>query len=510
MGGVQCPNLQIGDNIETISQAKAWGTLTFFWNMRDMEMMQNQKQHSDDYSNKWIYFGVSALAAFMGTLDSSIVNVALPTLSEEFNADVDVVSWVALAYILTMTALLLVAGKLLDIWGERKQFVIGFTMFTIGSALCAFSVSIYMLIFSRAFQALGGAVLMSSNQGLIAKGFPPHQRGRVLGTVGTVVSVGLASGPVLGGFLIEHLGWRSIFWINLPIGVIAVVYCLRTLENNPSATREYKFDWRGSILMIIGLAAFFLGVNLWTDYGWQSPVVFGPVLGSLGMLGIFVFNELRVPNPILNLTLLRIRYFSLSSLCAFIAFVGLMSNTILMPFYIQQVRGFSPQILGLFMMTVPLSMLLIAPFAGWLSDKIGTRIPATIGLTILGSGLYMLSMLDQTSSHFEIVWHLFLVGFGMGVFASPNTNAILSAVPRSYVGVASGFNALMRTSGITFGIAISVILFTFFRDIYTEGKALSEAAQFMAGIHPAFKVAGFIIVIAIILSASRGKRPNHE
>ncbi|HDS00750.1 MAG TPA: MFS transporter, partial [candidate division Zixibacteria bacterium] len=223
-------------------------------------MMQKQEQqHTQDYSDKWIYFGVAALAAFMGTLDSSIVNVALPTLSKEFNADVDVVSWVALSYILTMAALLLVGGKLLDVWGERRQFVIGFTLFTIGSGLCAFSVSIYMLIFSRAFQALGGAVLMSSNQGLIARGFPPHQRGRILGIVGTVVSVGLASGPVLGGFLIEHLGWRSIFWINLPIGAIAIMYSMRNLANNPSATKEYKFDWRGSIFMIVGLGAFFLG-----------------------------------------------------------------------------------------------------------------------------------------------------------------------------------------------------------------------------------------------------------
>lgn len=475
-----------------------------------MEMMQNQEQHTEDYSDKWIYFGVSALAAFMGTLDSSIVNVALPTLAEEFNADVHIVSWVALAYILTMAALLLVGGKLLDIWGERRQFTIGFTLFTIGSALCAFSVSIYMLIFSRVFQALGGAVLMSSNQGLIARGFPPHQRGRILGIVGTVVSVGLASGPVLGGFLIEHLGWRSIFWINLPIGAIAVIYSLRNLANNPSATKEYKFDWVGSILMIIGLGSFFLGVSLWTDFGWKSPIVFGPVLGSLIVMGIFIYNELHAANPILNLTLLRIRYFSLSSLCAFLAFVGLMSNTILMPFYLQNVQGFSPQVLGLFMMTVPLSMLLIAPFAGWLSDKIGTRIPATIALGILATGLYMLSFLDRSASHFEIVWHLFIIGFGMGMFGSPNTNAILSAVPRSYVGVASGFNALMRTSGITFGIAISVIMFTFFRHLYTEGENVSEAAQFMAGIHPAFKVASLIIVVALILSAFRGQRPNHE
>ncbi len=470
--------------------------------------MQPAGHQPPEYSRKWTYFAVAAIAAFMGTLDSSIVNVALPTLAQRFHADVDITAWVAQSYILTMTALLLVAGKLLDIWGERKQFVIGFAVFTAGSALCAFSVSIYMLIFSRVFQALGGAVLMSSNQGLIAKAFPPNQRGRTLGTIGTVVSVGLATGPVLGGFLIGHLGWRSIFFINLPIGVIAIAYSLKSLANNPSATDGYKFDWLGSWLIIAGLGLFFTGMSLSSDLGWSDPRVFGSVGISAILMFIFIINELKAQNPIFRLSLLKSRYLTQSSICPFLAFVGLTANSILMPFYLQDVMGFTPQQLGLFMMTVPASMLLFAPISGYISDLIGTRIPATFGLAVLSLGIFMLSFLDKSTTHFQIVWHLAIVGFGMGIFSSPNSNAILSSVPRSNVGLVSGLTALMRTSGITFGIGLSVFFFTSFRDKAAAAGITEHASLFVAGLQPAFKISALIVVLSLILSATRGKRPQ--
>jgi EmrB/QacA subfamily drug resistance transporter len=472
-------------------------------------MQPEEKQQVEKrLRSKWIYFGVAAISAFMGTLDSSIVNVALPTIAEEFNSDVKTVAWVAQAYILGMTALLLVGGRLLDIWGERKLFTIGFILFTLGSAMCAFSLSIHMLIFSRAFQALGGAVLMSSNQGLIAKSFPAKQRGRMLGVIGTVVSIGLASGPPLGGFLVDTLGWRAIFWINIPIGLIAIIYSIRTLAHNPSSEAGYKFDYHGSILLAIGLTALFLGFNFGPDYGWASLRVIGLVALAVVLLGLFFLNETRVSNPLLKLQLFSNRYFAQSCACAFLAFVALMSNSILMPFYLQNARMFSPQSVGLFMMTVPLSMLLAAPLAGYLSDLIGTRIPSTFGLAILGSGLYLLSTMDlQTATH-QIVLFMAMLGIGMGIFSSPNSNAILSSVPRRFVGTASGLTAMMRTSGITFGLALSVTLYTFFRQDAEAAGTTAEQLLYLAGIQPAFAMASIIAGINLILSATRGKRPK--
>jgi len=472
--------------------------------------MQTAEQNTPTYSNKWKYFAIGATATFMGTLDSSIVNVALPTLANEFNADVKIVAWVVQSYILTLVALLLIGGKMLDIWGERKLFAIGFTLFTIGSALCAFSTSIYMLIFSRVFQGLGGSVLMSSNQGLIAKSFPPHQRGRVLGTIGTVVSVGLATGPPLGGFLIGALGWRAIFYINLPIGLAAVIYSLKILSNNPTKKDNRKFDWSGSVLIVIGLCVLFLGLNYGIDYGWDNPRVIALIIFSLFVLLLFLYNESRVAHPILKLNLFLNRYFSQSCAASFLAFIGLMASSILMPFYLQNVVGFLPQKVGLLMMAVPASMFLVAPFAGWLSDIIGTRIPATLGLGILATGLYSLSLLQPDSTSIDIIWRFCLVGIGMGVFASPNTNAILSAVPKSSVGIASGLTALMRTSGIAFGTALTVTLFTFFRNQTVAGISADEAGLYLSGIKPVFVVAALVIVFNMINSITRGKRPKQQ
>lgn len=472
-------------------------------------MQPEEKQQVEKrLRSKWIYFGVAAISAFMGTLDSSIVNVALPTIAEEFNSDVKTVAWVAQAYILGMTALLLVGGRLLDIWGERKLFTIGFILFTLGSAMCAFSFSIYMLIFSRAFQALGGAVLMSSNQGLIAKSFPARQRGRMLGVIGTVVSIGLASGPPLGGFLVDTLGWRAIFWINIPIGLIAIIYSIRTLAHNPSPEAGHNFDYGGSILLALGLTALFLGFNFGPDYGWESLRVVGLIAVAVVFLGLFFMNETRVTNPLLKLQLFSNRYFAQSCACAFLAFVALMSNSILMPFYLQNVRLFSPQSVGLFMMTVPAAMFLVAPLAGYLSDLIGTRIPSTFGLAILGSGLYLLSTMDTQTANHQIVLFMAMLGVGMGIFSSPNSNAILSSVPQKFVGTASGLTAMMRTSGITFGLALSVTLYTFFRQNAVGEGITDEQLLYLAGIQPAFAMASIIAGINLILSATRGKRPN--
>jgi EmrB/QacA subfamily drug resistance transporter len=472
--------------------------------------MRTDSQHTPDFSNKWKYFAIGATAAFMGTLDASIVNVALPTLANDFNADVKLVAWVVQSYLLTLTALMLIGGRLLDIWGERKLFAIGFALFTIGSLLCTFSVSIYMLIFSRVFQGLGGAVLMSSNMGLIAKAFSPGQRGRVLGIIGTVVSIGLATGPPLGGFLIGTLGWRSIFYINLPIGIAAIIYSLRVLANKPGIGDDHKFDWSGSIFIILGLCSLFLGLNFGLDYGWSDLRVIFAVLFSMIVLFTFLVNEKQVSHPIVNLSLFLNRYFTQSCATSFLAFIGMMSSSILMPFYLQNALGFAPQKVGLFIMAVPASMLLVAPLAGWISDLIGTRIPATAGLGVLSIALYSLASLDLNSSNIDIIWRLCLVGIGMGIFASPNANAILSSVSKRHVGLASGLAALMRTSGITFGIALSVTIFTYFRNQFTGGSIGNDPQMYVTGMQPVFLITAALIGLNMIVSVTRGKRPKIE
>jgi EmrB/QacA subfamily drug resistance transporter len=462
---------------------------------------------------------VAALAAFMATLDSSIVNVALPTLAVEFRADVKVVAWVVQSYLLTTMALLLVGGRLLDLLGERRLFAAGFAIYTAGSALCALSISIHMLIAARAFQGMGAAVLMSSNQGLVARSFPPGLRGRALGLVGTVVSVGLASGPPLGGLLISSLGWRSIFYLNVPIGIAAVIYSLRIFDPLPAAgsagrEKDRGFDWPGAVLIAAGLSSLFVALDLAVDRAWTDGAVIVLVAASLAILGVFLAHEKRSACPLLDLTLFTSRFFTQSCLAAFLVFASMISAMILMPFYLQNVLGFAPGKVGLVMTAVPVAMLLAAPLAGWLSDLIGPRIPATSGLALVGAGLLLLSGLDADFSVPRILWRLGLIGVGMGFFGSPNSNAILSSVPGRSVGSASGLAALMRTAGIAFGIAFSATAFTYFRNqaaleaagLGREGFEL-ERTLYLEGIVPVFGLAAAVVAVNIVNSMTRGRLP---
>lgn len=466
--------------------------------------------HKSRPSNKWHHFGVAALAAFMATLDSSIVNVALPTIADEFGADVKVVAWTVQAYLLTTMALLLVGGRLLDLWGERKVMAVGFAIFTAGSALCAFSVSVPMLIASRAFQGMGAAVLMSANQGLVARAFPPEQRGRTLGIVGTVVAVGLASGPPIGGLLIGAFGWRSIFSINIPIGAVAIVCCLRILGSHTTRAAGGRFDWLGSLFVVIGLASLFAGIDRGVDHGWGDTGVLGLIASSLLVLALFVRHEKRTASPLVDLSVFSNRFFVQSCAAAYLAFFAMISAVILLPFYLQEVRAFRPEKVGIVMMTLPASMLLVAPVGGWISDRIGVRIPATFGLGLVGAGLLLLSGLESRTALAGIVSPLALIGVGMGFFGSPNSSAILSSVAPGKVGVASGLSALMRTSGIAFGIAFAVTAFTFFRDRAAAnrpdlGVSVTDRTLFLEGIWPVFVLASIVVALNVVNSLTRGR-----
>ncbi len=462
---------------------------------------------------RWHYFAVAALAGFMSTLDSSIVNLANPTLAEAFTAEVKHVAWVQQSYLLVAMAFLLIGGRLLDLFGPRKVFVLGYALFTAGSALCAASVSLHMLILSRAFQGLGAAILMGANQGLVARAFPARQRGRILGMIGTVISVGLASGPPLGGFLIQTLGWRSIFWINVPIGVFAVIYCLRVLDKKREGGAADGFDWPGAGLIVVGLSALFLGIDLGAGNGFGNLTAPALIAASLVVLCLFLLNEGKSPHPILYIPLFRIRYFTQSCAASFFAFFSMIASLFLMPFYLQEVRLLNPGEVGLIMMTLPAAMFVVAPVGGWISDKIGSRIPATAGIALVGTGLFLLSGLELDSTTESVVARLLLIGMGMGFFGSPNANAILSSVPREHVGTASGLSALMRTSGIAFGIAFSAAVFTFFR-IRAGGDPLLEtmAGQareqylYLEGIKPVFLLGAAIAALDMINSITRGKR----
>ena len=406
-----------------------------------------------DYSRKWWVLASVASGSFLATIDGSIVNITLPVLEREMAAGFALVEWVALAYLLTVGTLMLMAGRLADIMGKKSLYISGFIVFTIGSALCGLSQNIGMLIAFRVFQALGAVMLAALGTAIITEAFPPQERGMALGIGGLMVSIGLISGPSIGGLILGVASWRWIFFVNLPIGIIGTMMVWTFVPAHRPGVKE-SFDFLGAAIMFCGLLALLLGLTLGQYLGYAHPYVVGLFAGFFIALLLFVQIEKRVTHPMIDLTIFKNSLFSVNLITGFITFVSVAGVTLLMPFYLQNILDYPPSQAGLLLAVFPLGMGLIAPLAGWLSDRWGTRRLTTIGLFLLFFGYLGASTLNESSTVQDYVLRFLPLGIGMGVFQSPNNSAIMGTVSRQRLGVASGLLSLTRTVGQTIGIAL--------------------------------------------------------
>lgn len=452
---------------------------------------------------KWLVMGVVALGTLMATIDSSVVNIALPVISRQFHAGITSAVWVTLSYLLTVTVLLLIFGRLGDLLGRQRVYGWGFLVFTIGSALCGLSGSLGQLIFFRAVQAVGAAMMFANGGAIITAVFPASERGRALGINGSVVSTGLALGPSLGGFLLDWAGWRSIFYINLPIGLTGMLAMRFLLHPEEAGPEHPRFDFWGAFLLGAGLLAFTLALTQGRQVGWDSLwVVGGLALAGLS-LGAFLLQERRAAHPMIDLNLFRNRLFTAANAAGFLNFVAGFSNVLLMPFYLQQLKGFSPSQAGLMMTAVPLTTLFVAPLSGWLSDRLGSVGLSSGGLFLNAVGFLWLSRLDGTVSPAEVTWRLILVGVGNGLFQSPNNSAVMGAVPRPRLGVASGFIALVRNLGMVTGLAIAGAVFEA-RQAALQGQGLAGPLAFLGAFRSTYGMATAVLLVAMGVSLVRG------
>jgi len=408
---------------------------------------------SADYSRKWLVLASVASGSFLATIDGSIVNISLPVLEHEMAASFALVEWVALAYMLTVGTLMLLAGRLADMIGKKYLYISGFIVFTIGSALCGLSLNIGMLIAFRVFQALGAVMLAALGTAIITEAFPPQERGMALGIGGLMVSIGLISGPAIGGMILGAASWRWIFFVNLPIGIIGTIMVWTFVPAHRPGVQE-RFDFWGAAIMFIGLLALLLGLTIGQYLGYAHLYVLGLFAVFFIALLLFVQLEKRVTHPMIDLTIFRNPLFSVNLITGFITFVSIAGVTLLMPFYLQNILGFPPSQAGLLLAVSPLAMGLIAPLAGWLSDRWGTRRLTTLGLFLLIFGYLGASTLNEFSTIQNYILWFLLLGIGMGVFQSPNNSAIMGTVTRQRLGVASGLLSLTRTVGQTIGIAL--------------------------------------------------------
>jgi EmrB/QacA subfamily drug resistance transporter len=436
-------------------------------------------------------------------LDTSVVNTVLPVVSKNLGVDIASVEWVVTIYLLVLSGLLLSFGKLGDMHGHKKVYVSGFSVFVLGSALSGMAPNAAMLIGCRALQALGAAMLAANSPAILTKSFPASQRGQALGLQATMTYLGLTAGPSFGGWLADLLGWRAVFYINLPVGLLAIWLSLRSIANDTVRKPDEHFDIPGAITFMTGLSALLLGLNQGHNWGWGSLPVLALLAIAAILLSFFVFLESRAPYPMLDLSLFRRIGFALPVLSAILNYIGVYSSIFLMPFYLIQGRLLTPTQAGLLLTAQPIIMAIVAPLSGTLSDRVGTRWPSTLGMIVLSFGLFLLSRLQPQSSYNSIILALGTVGLGTGVFISPNNSALMGSAPRSRQGIAAGILATARNFGMVLGVGLAGAIFT--TVLVSDGgtgsasNLLVTPSLFLA-IQKGFLVAAGTTVLGIITS----------
>lgn len=470
----------------------------------------------DAYSRKWVNMMVVAVGTFMSTLDASIVNISLPTITQALSTNLASVQWVVTAYFLTITSLLLVFGRLGDIRGRKPIYVTGFALFTVASGLCGLVQSIEQLIVLRAIQGAGAAMVMSISPAIITASFPPSERGKGLGINSSIVATGLSTGPTLGGLLIRWMDWRAVFFARVPVGILGVAMALFVLREPPLPRRKQRFDLLGAALLSLSLSSLLLGLNRAQQGYWPSPLTTGYFSAFVLLFAAFLVVESRISAPMLDLSLFRRRLFSASLASSVLNFQANAGTTFLLPFLLAGVLGFGPSQVGLIMTASPLTIIALATLSGSLSDRIGSRWISSLGLCLCSTALVLLSGLDATATAADVVPRLVLLGTGIGLFQAPNNNSIMSSVPRDRLGTAAGMLATMRNLGMALGVAIAGAAYSSRFGHYSAGLGpeASDAALTAASVsafHDAFLLAAFLAGIGIFTSLVRGHdRPKRD
>jgi EmrB/QacA subfamily drug resistance transporter len=449
-------------------------------------------------NKKWMVLVAIGAGSFMSALDASIVNTVLPVLRTVFNSEVAAIEWVVTVYLLVLTGLLLTFGRLGDLHGHKSIYLWGFGIFITSSVLCGMAWSSTALVIFRGIQAIGGAMLASNAPAIVTGNIPPEQRGRAFGMVSTMTYLGLTAGPSLGGWLTHSFGWQTIFFINVPVGMLALGLGWFFIPRDKSLEKGQRFDLPGAVVFMAGLSALLLGLNKGAEWGWFSSGVLGLLAAAMLMLFVFIRVERTSPTPMLDLKLFRIPLFSTATISAILNYICIYSLIFLMPFYLIQGRGLNPAQAGLLLTIQPILMAISAPISGALSDRIGSRWPGMLGMAVLAGGLLLLSRLSSDSPLWLAGLGLAVAGLGTGTFITPNTSALMGAAPRARQGIASGVMGAARNFGMVLGIGLAGAIFT-------THLAQNTADALYSGIRVGFLAAAGVAVLGIVSSALKEK-----
>ena len=433
---------------------------------------------------------------------TSALNAILPFVARSFGVDLPTIQWVVLAYLIVSSGLLLAFGRLGDMIGQRRLFLIGFAIFIGGSLLSSLAPTLAWLIATRIVQAVGGGMLTSCGSPLITKTLPQSHRGRGLSAQIVMVYFGLSAGPGMGGILADTVGWHWVFLVNVPLGLLAAAVTLAAVPRDEIIVAKQPFDWAGALTFMVALTSLFFLMGSGKGRQWlpgDDAILFVVFLFSAGA---FVALELRRQEPMLDLKLFKSRFFSAATTSAMINYIGYSALAFMVPFYLVDGIGYGATNAGFLIMAMPVGMMIFAPFSGWLADKVGPWIPASVGMALLAGGIFLVSRLGATPSQNEIVARLMLAGAGLGLFSSANNSAIMGEVPMDRQGVANGVVSTARQLGMMLGVAATTAIF---RARYPFYSALGDARATMAAVEDALLVVSGIIVLGALTSLVRGR-----
>jgi EmrB/QacA subfamily drug resistance transporter len=404
----------------------------------------------------WLVVATVCIGAFMAALDASIVNVALPDMSTYFSTSASVVSWVLISYLLTLTAMLTMFGRMADMWGRRPLYTFGFLVFIIGSATCGAAVNLPMLITSRVLQAAGAAMLQANSVAIITATVPASVRGRAIGFQGSAQAIGLSLGPAIGGGLIALFGWRAIFYVNVPVGLIGTIMAAMILPRDKLTSKKATFDWWGTLFMTPFLVLLMMALTEGNVWGWSSPRILGMFGAAVVFLLAFIGRELKFRAPLVDLRLFKIPVFSIGNFTGLLSYLAMFGVLFLMPFYLERVLSFDSALAGLILTAVPLGMTVVAPKAGALADRYGPRLLTTGGMFLTAVATCGLALTVAVHADlFLLAGELILVGAGLGVFTPPNNSSVMGSLPSARLGVGGGILNMARSLGMAMGTAIS-------------------------------------------------------
>lgn len=424
---------------------------------------------------KWAMFVIIAVGNFIGMLDSTTVNLALYPMSVDLNVSMGQIQWVMIAYMLTLTVLLPFFGKLGDIFPKNKLYAVGYGIFALGAFLSMIAPNFHTLIAFRCFEALGASIMLSNAQAIIARIFSKERRGKALGLNGCIVAIGGMSGPAIGGFLINYFGWHSVFFPCIPFALIGVFYSWKMLPNYVKK-KKFRFDYPGFIYFTISLLALLLAISEGYQWGWTSVKII--TLGIITLLfgGLFYFRDHKINYPLIDFSMFAIKPFTFGNLAVMTSYMAMYTNSILLPFYLQEILKLDALTAGLLILPYSVTLSFVAPVSGRLSGKYGSRYLTLAGPIVYIIALLMFTTFDKSTHLWEIVVASGVMGIGNGLFQSPSNNAIMTSVKKNELGIASGILALSRNMGNILGVAVTITLFETFREFFIHHGEIYERA----------------------------------